>query len=362
MKNLLICLFICSSFSAFADAPGGPDGNGTNVTTSTVCGTTGANDNGQLTALMCHVTPAEGSGQVDQVDFQCMNMASQCAVRASNGWCLIDGNPSDVHWPVVNGECKAPGITTTNNDPDCPTGTNENCTACTTNTASHILDIEMGGYEDGLYVCAVEIVGHDCKLDDAKANADFIEVGNINYGKKWEIAADDIPELGVVDNGHSASAKLHLNSFRYGTKYKVTYCYDFKRVVTSWSSLGEEYQPEINQQGALTGLVKFTLGDGNYFDVAGLSAELSYSCADDEGDITGDDFNDWSTLVAGATHTLSITELLFDLGRNLEGSCRFTAKFVEGNVGDIRPLTDLDKTHVGVINTNASANMELIQN
>ncbi len=247
-------------------------------------------------------------------------------------------------------------------DLDCSTGENESCTAGTTNTASHILDIEMGGYEDGLYVCAVEIVGHDCKLDDAKANADFIEVGNINYGKKWEIAADDIPELGVVDNGHSASAKLHLNSFRYGTKYKVTYCYDFKRVVTSWSSLGEEYQPEINQQGALTGLVKFTLGDGNYFDVAGLSAELSYSCADDEGDITGDDFNDWSTLVAGATHTLSITELLFDLGRNLEGSCRFTAKFVEGNVGDIRPLTDLDKTHVGVINTNASANMELIQN
>lgn len=300
----------------------------------------------QLLFMFSNVT--YGETRLEPID------CSGCHVGA--GSCYYDGNRRSGRQCTspVNGQCPA-GFTQCTEEVECE---GIECILGTVHNSGHTLDIKMGGYEDGLYVCKVEILGHECKLDDAKTEADFLAVDGVVVPNKTSV---EFPAPSLSTNGSSdnQSTELHLNSFRFGTMYKVTYCYDFNRVVTTPLVSNPH---ALNQKGELTGYINSKVALTEYTDRAGVYGELSYECNDTLGFVAADseDILDFSL---NSTTTLDVNAI-FDLGLNTTGSCVFEATYYEGNVGDIRPVNknSNDGLWRGTIQTNVHLEMDLIQN
>jgi hypothetical protein len=234
-------------------------------------------------------------------------------------------------------------------------GSVNDCQAGTQHHAGHTLNIHMGGFEDGLYVCKVEVLGHLCDLDDANVDADVITDAQGNLlgdGKSYTFDAPVMTSVGTSDH---QTTELHLNSFRFGSMYRVTYCYNFNRVVS---------RNVTNQSGHLYGSMSARMAADNYASVAGVSATLDYSCSDSLGPVAAGTPVTYTGLDASSNNTLDVDAIFANLGVNLTGHCEFTVDFVEdGNVGTIRPVdhTTNDGVTLGTINSDVDLNMDLIQ-
>lgn len=272
------------------------------------------------TSLYCHLNPTDLARGEHNIEYSCMS-ANQV------------GNDNNVHYPVVDGLCplEPPSV-----------------------------NIYIGGFEDGLYVCGIDILGHLCELDDANTNADFLVVDGNNVGKSYTWDAPLLTEEGNLDLGKTT--QLHLNSFRFGTIYRVKYCYDYERVISGTDLT-------VNQTGFLTGNFKATVANsstaGNYVTLADVKAELSYECEDRLGPVTFQEFPEvFYPFNENTTNELSIFAE-FNLNNNGTGKCWFEAKFTEGNVGKIRPInraTNSNGITTGKIQTSLDLKMDLIQN
>jgi len=268
------------------------------------------------TSLYCHLNPTDLSRGEHNIVYSCM---SQNQIN----------NSSNVHYVVTDGLC-----------PLIPPSVN----------------IYVGGFEDGLYVCAVDILGHQCELDDTNENADSLVVDGVNVGKHYEWDAPVLSEFGNTDLGKTT--QLHLNSFRFGTIYKVKYCYDYERVISGTDLI-------LNQMGQLRGNFTATVANssvaGNYVNLADVSAELTYECEDYLGPVYADN----GTFYPFNENTTNELEIMadFDLSTNSIGKCWFEATFSEGNIGNIRPInrSAADGVTTGKIQTSVDLEMQLIQ-
>jgi len=236
-------------------------------------------------------------------------------------------------------------------------GSVNNCESGTTHTAGHTLNIHMGGFQDGLYVCKVEVTGHLCDLDDANVDADVLTDAQGNLlgdGKSYTFPKPAMTSNGTTDN---QSSELHLNSFRFGSMYRVTYCYDYRRATS---------RRVTNQEGLLTGSMAANTALDDYAAIAGVSATLDWSCSDTLGTVAAAAAPvTYNALDNSANNTLDVLAIFPDLGISQTGSCVFTVDFVEdGNVGAIRPVhaTNVDGITHGTIDTDVNLSMDLIQN
>ena len=236
-------------------------------------------------------------------------------------------------------------------------GNNPQCTVGTIHDAGHTLNIHMGGFQDGLYVCKVEVTGHLCDLDDANVDADVLTDAQGNLlgdGKSYTFPKPAMTSNGTTDN---QSSELHLNSFRFGSMYRVTYCYDYRRATS---------RRVTNQEGLLTGSMAANTALDDYAAIAGVSATLDWSCSDTLGTVAAAAAPvTYNALDNSANNTLDVLAIFPDLGISQTGSCVFTVDFVEdGNVGAIRPVhaTNSDGITHGTIDTDVNLSMDLIQN
>lgn len=284
------------------------------------------------TSLYCHLNPTDLLSGEHNIVYSCMSI-NQLA------------NDNNVHYLVKDGMCPLVEVPPEEN-------------RSTESSANHVVDIFMGGFEDGLYVCGVEIVGHQCDLDDTNENGDFLEVDGRNVGNHFEWAPPVLTTTGTTDLGKTT--ELHLNSFRFGTIYKVKYCYDYERVTSGTGIVIS------GQEGRLSGNFEAIVANsglaGNYVNLADISAELSYECEDYLGPVNMDNqtfypFNE------NTSNSLEVSGI-FNLGSTGTGKCWFEAKFIEGNIGKIRPINQNAANGVttGRIQTTLDLKMDLIQN
>lgn len=334
MKTLLLAIMLVSAGSAFATPSDDTSGIGGIVCT--------AGNSGKHKRYWCHYP----QGNFSNPQLLCVDVASIDG-QGNNDHTQHDEDHLATAAEVENG-CTVP----TTHDDDCPTPSS--CTTTIVHDAEATLEIEMGGYEDGLYVCGVEIVDHLCLEDDTSSNADFLVVGTTNYGKSWTI--DQAPVLTTSGSSDSKTIKVHLNSFRFGSVVEVKYCYEFNRVVSGANTAA--------QYGYLSGYVNATLTDSDYIEIADLSAELSYSCylgaktnIVAEGD-SGSDFLGPLTKDSVIKYTLP-GSVEFDLSATSTGGCHFYATFTEGKIGTIRPLKADGTLYSGQIKTNVHLEMLL---
>jgi len=263
------------------------------------------------------------------------------------------------------------------------------CSNGTANVASHTLDVYMGGFKDGLYVCKIEIEGHECegKYQDHNPAGDYLTIlakdkpfqtlvssngKTISFGKP-DLSNDGYRHWLFTAN-HTLKHKkhfysqVHLNSHRYGSKYSITYCYDWDRLTTEgdhgWDNL-DGYG--FDQFGKLTGALKVYVTDKHnvpsYWNDAQPKAQIAYSCMIDGMDVVYSGTTSESNLSHSLRKILYKTPIPLDY--NTYGHCEFKFTFTEGRVGEIRDHNGLVSADSAVtkkswLKTFVDVNMTLI--
>ena len=251
------------------------------------------------------------------------------------------------------------------------------CLAGTTNKAGHVLDVYMGGYSDYLYVCEIEVLGHQCDDRDVKKEGDYLTTKNSSgptfqnlvqstnegKGKKIVINYNQWKHINGTTTapGHSGNVKafytqLHLNSFKYGSEYKVTYCFDWKRQTTEGDS-GFNYLGNYgyDQAGRLAAHMRLKINTFDYWNDADTKVKMGWSCEDGRQENSGH-ISGWKDVSSAGIH-YDWNEMI-PLDYDAEGQCRFTFHFKEGKVGQLRPYRP--DTLKSWIKTSVEANMNLI--
>lgn len=289
-----------------------------------------------------------------------------------------------------------------------------NCRTGTRHKAAHTLDVYMGGFTDNLYVCEIEILGHQCegKYQDHNGAADFLTTKNgynhssndPNYqqfikdgGKKLELSFQEWKDLnkpGTYDETGAFHTQLHLNSYRYGSEYKVSYCYFYKRQTTrenGFDGMGEWYNDPGNdflddygydQAGQILAKMKMHVDTTDYIDEAKTKVKLSYACAGGGslhimkflrkwpyivfGEGSSNDFFlvhdnlNWSNMTDKNWKPGKDTApIMVPLDIDSYGGCKFTFHFKEGKVGKIRKYNE-PGTIKSFIKTKVDVKMNLI--
>lgn len=256
-----------------------------------------------------------------------------------------------------------------------PTTTNSDCPGCELSVhheANHTLDIYMGGFEDNLYVCKVELLGHLCEDEEGPSilAADFLT--NVNGGGTLGTLSADKKVLTISQAQYEASVtsqnytQVHLNSFRYGSKYAVTYCYDYTRITTRDLAGGNTLS--FNQIAKLEGMFNLRVtDDSNYASYVGLAkpvVDFSAEC-DHYGDFTGYNnyVNEFPYELTGPTGSNDVEfdfEALIDLSNTTSNECRFTFTFTEPKrYPGIRPAMTNGKPAASWIKTDAMTWLDL---
>lgn len=196
----------------------------------------------------------------------------------------------------------------------------------------NVITFDFAGYKDGLYICGVEIVDHLCTDEkNTPSEADHITIDGKYMGHKWKMPNDEKPELGTAGSDYRKTINIHLNSFEFGSVIEVKYCYDFMK---------EETTSEVEHMGYMSGDISSTLGDSDYFDMAGLSAWYGYKCWMNRKIMyVGDSADNFpGPLTRGSEIRFLLPDMEMDMGDMKVGGCIFKAKFTEENFGTIRSL------------------------
>lgn len=277
----------------------------------------------------------------------------------------------------------------------------------TSHEAGHVLDVYMGGYRDRLYVCEIEILGHQCegKYQDVNMAADYLTTingGSSNNfqnlvvpgtnGKKISINAKQWQSLSKpanlseVGGGRGFFTQLHLNSFRYGSIYRVTYCFDYQRQTTEGDHGNNEgYNHEnrdfltnsydYDQAGWLKGFMKMFVKDmasqgPSYWNEAHPKVRFDFECNDrpyntaNEGEHAVGPFSTGMVTtgplgsVTSHTWSLDSENIMIPLDYDTRGQCKFHFTFKEDKVGQLRKFNE-GKTFKSWIKTKVKAGVQL---
>ena len=224
--------------------------------------------------------------------------------------------------------------------PNCPTGTS--------GEASYDLEIEMGGFKDGLYVCEVGFNAHKCAAKNRNPKGDHIVVGSeiitVESGAKTFSAEEAIT---------AGSAKVYLNSSNYGAAYYVKYCYDYTKVVVGDAA----HLATLDLEGDFYGNVTLDIADGGgYYSHAGVEGNVTVTCG---GVVEATPISLDSNLEQSVPFS-HLFDLNGPVNTSLQNGCTFEIEFSETMRDYVRQLKDDNSTYSATISTGVKFWMDLL--
>lgn len=270
-----------------------------------------------------------------------------CSIGA--GSCFTDSNRRTGRMcsEPINGQC-AIGYTqclaeVEVEEEDCP-----NCPSGTSGEASYDLEIEMGGFKDGLYVCEVGFNAHKCAAKNRNPKGDHIVVGSeiitVESGAKTFSAEEAIT---------AGSAKVYLNSSNYGAAYYVKYCYDYTKVVVGDAA----HLATLDLEGDFYGNVTLDIADGGgYYSHAGVEGNVTVTCG---GVVEATPISLDSNLEQSVPFS-HLFNLNGPVNTPLQNGCTFEIEFSETMRDYVRQLKDDNSTYSATISTGVKFWMDLL--